>query len=192
MPVTAQQHRISSQSSNKPIHVSKYNRTQPTKSATKPTDISHVKPILNYINTIILVTMVILPLTSCWLVAQPLLPTMGGADEGRGSAQSGVVGYHTRWPSATMAFQITDNSIQDSTILYGYEYNDDDEYEKVGMAKLARPSYRMADQRSEYNYNRSSQVKSDHTMKNGSQRPNLPRGWKIKIPTDGKIGNRTR
>ena len=100
MPISPLQYRVSSQTKTKPPTPTKYNHHQPK----PPVDLSPTKPLVNYFTIITVITMVLLPISSCWLAHQPLLPTMGGGGEGWGPPHAGVVGYHTSRPySITMA-----------------------------------------------------------------------------------------
>ena len=101
MPVSPMQHRANSQSKIKPSTPTKPNLTQPN----IPVDLSPATPLVHYFTILTIFTLVLLPISSCWLVHQPLLPFMGGGDEGWGSPHADVVGYHiSRTYSSTVVF----------------------------------------------------------------------------------------
>ena len=119
MPISPQQHRVTTQSQIKPISVSTYNGTQPQPSQVNPSvnppnDYSPSNIIINYTIILAMITVVLSPISACWLAVQPLHPSMGGEGEGWGPSQAGGVGYPTsrlhRFSATTSSVTSFDNS----------------------------------------------------------------------------------
>ena len=82
---------------------------------------------MTYLTILLIVILVGQPISSYRLDVQPHLPNMGGADEGWGSAQAGVVGYHTSNPSTITSSNTILSSNIDQAVLYSYDYTDEDD-----------------------------------------------------------------